>query len=175
MVRGVSRNVEPCLPEVGAIPMVIDGMPVVLYPLGLACCAVEVASGIAALFAEGAADGNHRSTDPPLHVLVVAGTVTTAMAAEVRSIWAGLGEPKAAVAFGVCTISGGPYWDSYAVAPGLADIVEADIYVTGCPPGPGALRDAVRAATVQCSAPASRVPTHSAEATVGTAHDPASG
>lgn len=46
------------------------------------------------------------------------------------------------VAYGVCTITGGPYWDSYAVVRGI----EADVVVPGCPPRPEALRDAVLAA-----------------------------
>jgi len=43
-------------------------------------------------------------------------------------------QPRLVVAYGVCTISGGPYWDSYSVGP-----IEADVVVPGCPPRPEAL------------------------------------
>ncbi|MEI2642537.1 MAG: hypothetical protein V9G10_09430 [Candidatus Nanopelagicales bacterium] len=50
-------------------------------------------------------------------------------------------QPRLVVAYGVCTISGGPYWDSYSVGP-----IEADVVVPGCPPRPEALVAAVRGA-----------------------------
>ncbi len=76
------------------------------------------------------------TSEPDLNVLVVAGTVTKANAALVRSSYEALPEPRAVIAFGVCTISGGPYWDSYSVLPGIADLVPVDLMVPGCPPQP---------------------------------------
>jgi NADH-quinone oxidoreductase subunit B len=69
----------------------------------------------------------------------VSGTVTRASAADVRAAWESLPEPRVAVAFGACTITGGPYWDSYAVLPGLDGVVPAAVHVPGCPPRPEAV------------------------------------
>jgi len=101
--------------------------------LNLACCAVEAGSADAQAAAADLAD----VAGPT--VVVVAGTVTRAAAGEVAARIAAVPVPRMVVAYGVCTIAGGPYWDSYAVAPGIV----ADVVVPGCPPRPEALRDAV--------------------------------
>jgi len=107
-----------------------------LHYVDLACCGVEAGSAVAR-----AATAELAGVDGPA-VVVIAGTVTRAAAALVADRIAGIPQPRLVVAYGVCTITGGPYWDSYAVVPG----VDADIVVPGCPPRPEALRDAVLAA-----------------------------
>ncbi len=111
--------------------------------LNLACCAVESATGVelwesaqagAAANQPSQSDQLEQPTDSALHVLVVAGTVTKANATLVQEAYEALAEPRAVVAFGACTISGGPYWDSYAVMPGIGDLVPVASYVSGCPP-----------------------------------------
>ena len=109
--------------------------PVDLRYLNLACCGVEAGSEAAQ---SAAAD---LAGIPGPTVVVVAGTVTRAAADLVCEQIAAVPEPRLVVAYGVCTIAGGPYWDSYAVVPG----VRADVVVPGCPPRPEALRDAVLA------------------------------
>lgn len=106
--------------------------------LNLACCAVEAAEGVARwreITAERGEQGAG-SGSKELNVLVVSGTVTTANLGLVRSSFDELEHPRAVVAFGVCTISGGPYWDSYAVVPGITGVIPVDVVVPGCPPQP---------------------------------------
>jgi NADH-quinone oxidoreductase subunit B len=103
--------------------------------LNLACCGVEAGSVAAQAAAAALAE------EPGPTVVVVAGTVPVAAQALVRAQIEAAAEPRLVVAYGVCTISGGPYWDSYAVAP-----VAADVVVPGCPPRPEALVAAVREA-----------------------------
>lgn len=101
--------------------------------INLACCGVE---------AESAASLTTALSDVPgPNVVVVAGTVTHAAAPLVAAEIAAVPQPRLVVAYGVCTISGGPYWDSYSVGP-----IEADVVVPGCPPRPEALVAAVRGA-----------------------------
>lgn len=103
-----------------------------MHYLNLACCGVEAGSEAGRQAASALADV------PGPTVVVVAGTVTTAAATLVAEEIAAVPEPRLVVAYGVCTISGGPYWDSPAVR-----AIDADVVVPGCPPRPDALARAV--------------------------------
>jgi NADH-quinone oxidoreductase subunit B len=108
-------------------------VPLNLVSLNLACCALEAATAVEAWQA------SQPNSDTALNVLVVAGTVTRSNAGLVRASFEALSQPRAVVAFGVCTISGGPYWDSYAVLPGIGELVPVTTFVPGCPPRPADL------------------------------------
>ena len=87
--------------------------------------------------------------DVALHVLVVAGTVTARLGPALLAAWDRVPPPRAVLAFGACTATGGPYWDSYAVVPGAQELVPVDVWVPGCPPRPadllGGLEEVLRA------------------------------
>jgi NADH-quinone oxidoreductase subunit B len=121
----------------------VAGQPVALHvlELGLACCGIEVREARRAAElagALGAVDGAGASTSTTaaLNVLVVAGTVTTALAPVLAQAWESVAEPRAVLAFGACAATGGPYWDSYAVLPGAHEVVPVTAWVAGCPPRP---------------------------------------
>lgn len=106
---------------------------IVVAGLGLACCAVEL---------EAVTLGRAVLASPPdgaRVVAVVAGTVTDAVAPRVRESLAALPADRVVVAFGACTCSGGPYWDSPVVTKGIDQLVAVDRFVPGCPPPPGSL------------------------------------
>jgi len=113
-----------------------------VFDAGLACCAVEVSAALRR-FAEF-----FPPPDPaalaPVHVLVVAGTVTDKLAPLVRDAYRDLPEPRLVLSFGACSNSGGPYWDSYCVTKGVDQIIPVDTYVPGCPPRPEALLHGLR-------------------------------
>lgn len=119
----------------------VTGHAVRVVGVGLACCALEVVEGIAALETV-AADVDQ----PSAHIVVVGGTLSLGIKGQLDLVWAATPDPKAVVAFGACTISGGPYWDSYTVLPGLRGEYGPAIEVPGCPPRPDVLRGAVEAA-----------------------------
>jgi len=103
--------------------------------LGLACCAVE-ASAMDLLANASALVDPVQLEQFSSHILVIAGTVTNALAPTVKLAYEQLTEPKVVIAFGVCAISGGPYWDSYSVLNGADHLVPVDLMVPGCPPAP---------------------------------------
>jgi NADH-quinone oxidoreductase subunit B len=112
-------------------------------PMGLACCAIELmAAGGArfdiARFGAEVMRFSPRQSD----VMIVAGTVTYKMAVAVRRIYEQMAAPKWVIAMGACASTGGMY-RSYAVLQGVDRIVPVDIYISGCPPRPEALLDAV--------------------------------
>jgi NADH-quinone oxidoreductase subunit B len=74
--------------------------------------------------------------------MIVAGTVTYKMALCVKRIWDQMPEPKWCIAMGACASTGGMY-RSYAVLQGVDRIIPVDIYISGCPPRPEAVLDAL--------------------------------
>jgi NADH-quinone oxidoreductase subunit B len=108
--------------------------------LGLACCAVEFSAAVARGLIRPAIPADPAAA---VHVLVVSGTVTDVLAPGVTRAWELLPEPRVAMAFGACTVSGGPYWDSYCVTKGIDQLIPVSSYVPGCPPRPEALVDAL--------------------------------
>ncbi len=130
-----------------SIALTVAGRRVSLHlcQLGLACCGLEIRaamrlpdlSGAIAAGVSGSPGGDGPApAEADLNVLVVAGTITLATADAVREAYEALPEPRAVLAFGACAISGGPYWDSYAIVPGAHRLVPVDVVLPGCPPRP---------------------------------------
>ena len=112
-------------------------------PMGLACCAIELMAAGASRF-DIARFGAEvmRFSPKQSDVMIVAGTVTYKMASPLRRIYDQMSDPKWVIAMGACASTGGMY-RSYAVLQGVDRIVPVDVYVSGCPPRPEALLDAL--------------------------------
>ena len=122
-------------------------MRIAVHHAALACCAVEVSTAIALdLPAKTAGHDLQAGGEADIAVLVVAGTVSQGAAPALLAQWQQLPEPRLAIAYGVCASSGGPYWDSYSVLSGAAEVVPISRFVPGCPPPRQTLVDAIVAA-----------------------------
>ena len=98
-------------------------------PMGLACCAIELMAAGGARF-DISRFGMEVMRFSPRQAEVV------------RRIYDQMAEPKWVVAMGACASSGGMY-RSYATLQGVDRIIPVDVYISGCPPRPEALLDAM--------------------------------
>ena len=130
---------------------------VLVLDVGLACCALEVGaaitSGLLVLVDSQTSDRDTAnpasprpaSADGTTWLLLIAGTVTDALAPAVLRAWESLPEPRRAMSFGACANTGGPYWDAPTVTKGVDQLIDVSVYVPGCPPRPEALIAGLRA------------------------------
>ena len=81
------------------------------------------------------AKGSPRHAD----ILVVEGPVNAKMKERLKTIYQQMPDPKYVIAFGVCPISKGVFYDCYNIVGPLDKVIPVDIYVPGCPPKPEAL------------------------------------
>lgn len=112
-------------------------------PMGLACCAIELMATVGprydvARFGAEAMRFSPRQAD----LMVVSGTVTKKMSVAVKKIYDQMPNPRWVLAMGACASSGGMY-RSYSVVQGVDEILPVDVYISGCPPRPEALIEAI--------------------------------
>ncbi|XP_035837196.1 NAD(P)H-quinone oxidoreductase subunit K, chloroplastic-like [Helianthus annuus] len=85
-----------------------------------------------------------RSSPRQADLILTAGTVTMKMAPSLVRLYEQMPEPKYVIAMGACTITGGMFsTDSYSTVRGVDKLIPVDVYLSGCPPKPEAIIDAI--------------------------------
>ncbi len=113
------------------------------FPMGLACCAIEMMAVVGSRFdisrfGSEALRFSPRQSD----LMLVSGTVSKKMAPALKKLYEQMPEPKWAFAVGACASSGG-MMNSYSTVQGVDELIPVDMYISGCPPRPEAIIDAL--------------------------------
>ncbi|MEX0780534.1 MAG: NADH-quinone oxidoreductase subunit NuoB [Balneolales bacterium] len=112
-------------------------------PMGLACCAIEMMAFAgprydAARFGSEVMRFSPRQSD----VMIVAGWCSYKMSHAIRRIWDQMPDPKWCIAMGACASTGGMH-RCYGVVQGVDNFLPVDVYISGCPPRPDSVLNAL--------------------------------
>lgn len=113
-------------------------------PMGLSCCAIEFMA-VACSRYDLSRFGSEVTRFSPRQADVksVAGTVIYKMAlGRPPGIWDQMPEPRVVHRHGACASTGGMF-RSYSVLQGVDKIIPVDVYISGCPPRPEAILEAL--------------------------------
>jgi Ni,Fe-hydrogenase III small subunit len=109
-------------------------------------CEIEI-SGLTGPVYDSERFGIHFVASPRhADMLLVTGPVTRNMEVPLLKTYEATPAPKLVVAVGDCAKHCGVFKGSYAVIGGVADVIPVDAFVTGCPPEPAEILQAILAA-----------------------------
>ena len=154
LIRRTGRIAEPAPPapqpdDGFAAPRELRGSAQVRHVDAGSCngCEIEVGAAFGPVY--DADRYGARLVASPRHadVLLVTGVVTHNMAEPLRRTVEATPRPRLVIAVGECARNCGAFPDGYGVAGAVADIVDVDVEVPGCPPEPEQIIEALRRVT----------------------------
>ncbi len=80
-----------------------------------------------------------RNSPRQADVMLISGYVTKKYLPALKRLWEQMPSPKWVIAIGDCSISGGPFYESYSTVQNIDEIFPIDVFVLGCPPRPEAM------------------------------------
>lgn len=113
------------------------------WPLhwGIMCCSIEMAAAFGPRFDCERFGIIFRSTPRQVDILLVNGPISHKLVPAIKRLYDQMPAPKWVIAMGECAISGGPFYDSYNIIPGVDKILPVDVYMPGCPVRPDSMID----------------------------------
>ena len=110
-------------------------------------CELEIASTFAPVY--DAERFGVRLVASPRHAdgILATGVVTHNMLEPLLNTLGSVPEPRVVIAVGDCACTGGVFREGYGVAGSVADVLDVDVEVPGCPPTPDQLIAALRSVT----------------------------
>ena len=79
--------------------------------------------------------------------LLVTGPVTKNMSDPLRKTFDAMPEPRLVISLGDCAKDCGVFKGGYGVEGAVSDVVPVDVHISGCPPHPQAIVEALRGLT----------------------------
>lgn len=145
----VAEDAPPRSPGATGVPSMLTGSLQVRHVDAGSCngCEVEIGMAFGPTY-----DGERygaRLVASPRHAdaLLVTGVVTQNMASAVRRTVEATPRPRVVVAVGDCAVDCGVFAGGHGVVGAVSDVVDVDMEVAGCPPGPEAVIAALRTVT----------------------------
>uniref|UniRef100_A0AAU2V155 Oxidoreductase n=1 Tax=Streptomyces sp. NBC_00003 TaxID=2903608 RepID=A0AAU2V155_9ACTN len=149
-IRETGRVAEeaPPRPSPGDFPALAGSAQVRCVDAG-SCngCEIEIAAAFGPVY-DAERYGAHLVPSPRhADVVLVTGPVTRNMKVPLRRTVAAMAEPNVVVAVGDCALNCGEFSGGYGVEGAVADVVDVDLTVPGCPPRPERIVAALRTVT----------------------------
>ncbi|GGU19181.1 NADH-quinone oxidoreductase subunit B family protein [Streptomyces violascens] len=149
-IRETGRVAEdaPPRPKPGDFPALAGSAQVRCVDAG-SCngCEIEIAAAFGPVY-DAERYGAHLVPSPRhADVVLVTGPVTRNMKVPLRRTVAATAEPNVVVAVGDCALDCGEFSGGYGIEGAVADVVDVDLTVPGCPPRPEQIVAALRTVT----------------------------
>lgn len=106
-------------------------------PMG--CCGVEMIAAGCSHYDTDRFGIIPRVSPRQADVIVISGYVTKKYLPALKRLWDQMPSPKWVICMGDCSISGGPFYESYSTVQNIDEIFPIDVFIPGCPPRPEAL------------------------------------
>jgi Ni,Fe-hydrogenase III small subunit len=154
MIGRIGRMAEPAPPPPQphpGVPAQLHGSVQIRHVDAGSCNGCEVELGAAFGPVYDAERYGARLVASPRHadVVLVTGVVTRNMAEPLRRTVSATPRPRLVVALGDCAVNCGVFRGGHGVVGAVGDVVDVDLEVTGCPPEPARIVEALRRITLR--------------------------